>query len=229
MTDADDWVLLVECYTMVELHTLRATLEARGVPCRLHGEHTHGVLGPIQGAVARSRVLVPRRALAVARALAEDIVGPFDERPELDDEAADLSPFRTAAEDDGEGSDDEELEPADDADPSDPDPPDDEAAPTERPRSYLALGAVLVLMLASVPLAGLAHLYVHKNVRGGILLALSIASVAAGLLGVAWASPLLTVLWGVDLVGGALGISAYNRHLRPLSPAPAPAAALPKA
>lgn len=218
MTDDSEWVLLVECYTMAELHTLRATLEARGVPCRLHGEHTHGVLGPIQGAVARSRVLVPRRALAVARALAEDIVGPFDERPELDDEGADLSPFRTAAEDDAE--DDDEQDAA---------APDDDTMPTERPRSYLALGAVLVLMLASVPLAGLAHLYVHKNVRGGILLVLSIASVAAGLGGASGASALLTVLWGVDLVGGALGISAYNRRLRPVLPAPSPAPALPKA
>lgn len=228
MTDDSEWVLLVECYTMAELHTLRATLEARGVPCRLHGEHTHGVLGPIQGAVARSRVLVPRRALAVARALAEDIVGPFDERPELDDEGTDLSPFRTAAEDDAEDDDEHDAsEPADDADPSTA--PDDDSMPTERPRSYLALGAVLVLMLASVPLAGLAHLYVHKNVRGGILLVLSIASVAAGLGGATWASALLTVLWGVDLVGGALGISAYNRRLRPVLPAPSPAPALPKA
>lgn len=229
MNDADDWVLLVECYTMAELHTLRATLEARGVPCRLQGEHTHGVLGPIQGAVARSRVLVPRRALPVARSLAEDIVGPFDERPELDDEDGGASPFRTAAEDDASGDDDGELELADEADETSDASADDEAMPTERPRSYLALGAVLVLMLASVPLAGLAHLYVHKNIRGGILLVLSIASFAAGLGGSAWASLLLTLLWGVDLVGGALGISAYNRRLRPLPLAAAPAPALPKA
>lgn len=223
MTGDPDWVLLVECNTMAELHTLRATLEARGVPCRVHGEHTHGVLGPLQGAAVRSRVLVPRRALRVARALAEDIVGPFDERPEDDDDAYDASPFRTAAElaagDDEAAPDDALARPERFAETDDDDAEDDEPEPPGRPKSYAALGAVLVLMLASAPLAGLAHLYVHRNVRGGLLLGLSIACAVAALGGVAWASGLLAGLWALDLVGGTLGIAEHNRRLRALPPA----------
>ena len=226
--DAADWVLLVECYTMAELHTLRATLEARGVPCRVHGEHTHGVLGPIQGAMARSRVLVPRRALGVARALAEDIVGPFDERPELEDDESDASPFRTAAEEyEGPEALDEGTAAGEPDDPT----PDDEAGPLARPKTFLALGAVLVLVLASVPAAGVAHLYVHRNLRGGILLVLCLFSAAATYAGVPWASLVFSILWVLDLAGGALGIAEHNRRLRALPPAPAPAPvpALPKA
>ena len=33
MSDQDEWVRLIECNDVVELHTVRATLEARGVPC----------------------------------------------------------------------------------------------------------------------------------------------------------------------------------------------------
>jgi uncharacterized membrane protein len=199
MSEDTEWVLLVECYNMAELHTLRATLEAHGVPCRIHGEHTHGIFGPIQGAMARSRVLVPRRALAAARELAEDIVGPFDERPEPGDDAAKESPFRTAA----------ELEPTDAAEP-----------PAARPKSYAVLVAVAVLMLASMPLAGVAHLYVHRNVRGGILLVTSVFSITAFFRGAWWAPLVLNLAWIADFVGGAIGIAGHNRRINELPPAP---------
>jgi len=69
MSDQDEWVRLIECNDVVELHTVRATLEARGVPCRVRGEHTHGIMGAMQGAVVRSRVEVPRWVPTVAREL----------------------------------------------------------------------------------------------------------------------------------------------------------------
>lgn len=199
--EESEWVLLVECYNVAELHTLRATLEAHGVPCRIHGEHTHGVFGAIHGAMARSRVLVPRRALAAARELAEDIVGPFDERPALADADADASPFRKAA----------ELRATDDAEP-----------PAPRRKSYAVLLAAAVLMLTALPLAGLAHLYVHRNRRGGILLLVSVFSLAASLRGAWWGSLVLNLAWVADFIGGAVGIAAHNRRLEQLPPAPEP-------
>lgn len=223
MTDDADWVLLVECNTMAELHTLRATLEARGVPCRVHGEHTHGVLGPIHGAVARPRVLVPRRALGVARALAEDIVGPFDERPEPEDAAADASPFRTSA----------ELAPGDDDD-ADDDDADDDASPDDalaerrgpralRPRSY---GALVLIACIGGPFLGLSHLYVRRNVQAAILATLSVISIVALLKGATWPPLVLAAVALLDLLGGMLGVAAYNRGLAAL-PAAAPTPAKP--
>jgi len=94
MPDNLEWVTLVECNDVGELHALRAALEAHGVPCQIQGEHTHGILGSFHGSMVRSRVMVPRPGLAVARQLAEDIVGPFDERPPTDDAAPDELPFR---------------------------------------------------------------------------------------------------------------------------------------
>lgn len=217
MADETDWVLLVECTTTAELHVLRATLEARGVPCRVHGEHTHGVLGPIQGAVARPRVLVPRRALPLARTLAEDIVGPFDEPPELDDDAPDASPFRTSP----------ELEGEDEADGDDDDASTDEpsavaergATRSLRPRSYA--GLFLVTLMGGA-FFGLGHLYVRRNLRAGILAAVSMFSIAACTRGAVEAAGVLPVVALLDLVGGILGVREDRRRHAALASAPEP-------
>lgn len=227
MADDSEWVLLVECSTMAELHTLRATLEARGVPCRLHGEHTHGVLGPIQGAAVRSRVLVPRRALAVARSLAEDIVGPFDERPEDEADDADASPFRTAAElapEDYEDEEDDEHDEHEGSQPTalaEPDEPDEPRDPMAlRPRTYAALP--LIVLTGVGPFLGFSHLYLGHSFRAAVLVLVSIVAFVASLGGVEWGGVLLGLVWLVDLVGGTLGIAAHNRRLAALAPAPAP-------
>jgi hypothetical protein len=219
MSDDADWVLLVECTTTAELNVLRATLEARGVPCRVHGEHTHGVLGPIQGAVARPRVLVPRRALSLARTLAEDIVGPFDERPEDDDDAPDASPFRTSAE---RADEDEDERDGDDAAST-----DEPSALAEkrgsarplRPRSYAGLFLVL---LTGGAFFGLGHLYVRRNVRAGILASVSVFSIAACTQGAMWAVNVPIVVALVDLVGGILGVREDRRRHAALASAPEP-------
>lgn len=180
---------------MAELFTLRTTLDAHDVPFRVDGEHTHGMLGPIQGAMARSRVMVPRKALEAARALAEDIVGPFDERPP-DDEVVDGSPFRKPA----------ELAAA-----------HEPRALVERPKSYAVLSLVGLLVVG--PLFGCSHLYVGHNVRAGLLALTSVFSYIAMLRGSAWAPAVLGVVWVADLVGGAIGIAQHNRRVRQL-PAP---------
>jgi hypothetical protein len=209
----NEWVLLVECYTMAELHTVRATLEARGVPCQLHGEHTHGVLGPLQAGPMRSRVLVPRRALSLARSLVEDIVGPFDERPELDDdEGAEASPFRTSAElepgdePDGESDDDDEGSSSDD-----PDALAERRRPLPlRPRSYKVL--MLIAFMGGAFL-GLSHFYVRRTFIGGILATIAIFSLAAMARGAEWAELVLAVVWVFDIVGGLNGVYDDNRRL----------------
>lgn len=221
MANDSEWVLLVECNTMAELHTLRATLEARGVPCRLHGEHTHGVLGPIQGAAVRSRVLVPRRALAVARSLAEDIVGPFDEPPAADEDEAGASPFRTAAElgPDDYDEDDDEHDAAQPHDPTalaEPDEPRDPRA--LRPRTFAALP--LIVLTGVGPFLGFSHLYVRHDARAVVLALVSIVAFVALVQGAQWAPAVLGLVWLMDLLGGTLGIAAYNRQLPALAPAP---------
>jgi len=225
MPDDTEWVLLVECSTMAELHTLRATLEARGVPCLLHGEHTHGVLGPIHGAAVRSRVLVPRRALKLARSLAEDIMGPFDEQPEFDDDDhPQASPFRTSTELDPD--DESEHDEAEDDEPeaSSSDQPDALAERRRtrplRPRSYAVL--MLIVLLGGAFL-GLSHLYVRRNRIALVLATLGIFSLAALSRGVVWAEIVLSVTWVLDLVGGLNGVYEDRRRHAALAPEPEPA------
>ena len=221
MSDDVEWVLLVECSTMAELHTLRATLEARGVPCRVHGEHTHGVLGPIHGAMVRSRVLVPRRALKLARTLAEDIVGPFDERPELDDDdEADASPFRSSAElAPGEPDDVDEPDDDDEASSDRSDALDEGRPRSLRPRSYAVL---MLIALMGGAFFGLSHLYVRRNGTALALATLGILAIVASVRGAGWAGIALPVIWVLDLAGGLHGVYADRRRHAALTPAPEP-------
>lgn len=195
MSDAD-WVLLVECHDVAELHALRATLESGGVPCRIEGEHTHGIMGAFHGAAVRSRVLVPRRALAVARTMVKDIVGPFDDEPSTeDDETRDESPFRRQG---------PELEESDQEGEQD--------APAPRLKSYARL--TLVALLVVGPLIGLAHIYAGLNVRAGALALTTLVALPAALGGAPWALLMLVGVWVTDLVGGGLGIAAHNERVQ---------------
>jgi hypothetical protein len=176
----------------------------------VQGEHTHGVLGPIQGAMVRSRMLVPRRALPVARSLAEDIVGPFDERPELGDDDAEGSPFRTSA----------ELAPADE--PGDDAPASDEpearGSPRRlRPRSYAVL---MLIVLSGASVFGLASLYVRRNTAAGILATLSVFSLVAWTRGAEWPPLVLAGVWVFDLISGVNGVYEDDRRLAALDPPP---------
>ncbi|MEZ4452675.1 MAG: DUF2007 domain-containing protein [Nannocystaceae bacterium] len=198
MVDGSAWVLLAECNDVAELHTLRAALEARGVPCRIEGEHTHGIMGPIHGAMVRSRVLVPAPALPVARALAAEVVGPFED-PALDGEPDD-------------DEEDDDAEPSPFRRPGEPlSPVDDDEPPAPRRKSATRL--ILVALLVVGPLFGLAHLYADRPVRAGVLALLSLFSLPAAIGGAPWAQVLLVAVWIADLVGGALGVAAYNRAL----------------
>ena len=193
MGDAHGWVLLVQCQDVAELHAVRATLEDSGVPCPVLGEHTHGIMGAFHGAAVRSRVLVPAPALAVARTLVQDIVGPFDGQAATPDEPADESPFRRSA----------EILQADDAEPPEP--------PAVRLKSYSRL--LLVALLVLGPFIGLGHVYAGRNARAGILLLVSVFALPAALSGAGWAQGALAGVWLTDIVGAALEIAAHNRRV----------------
>lgn len=212
MRATDGWVLLAECHDVAELHALRAALEARGVPCQVRGEHTQGIMGAFHGSTVNSRVLVPAPALAVARELARDIVGPFADAPAEAEAEADESPFRRAGEAAPEGEEEREVE----------------EAPPLRLKSYARL--VMIVGLLVGPLLGLGHVYAGRNLAAGLLVLLTLFAAPAALGGAAWAQGVLAGVWLTDVIGGAVGIAAYNRRLgraarelggaaRPLGPA----------
>ncbi|MBL8970600.1 MAG: DUF2007 domain-containing protein [Myxococcales bacterium] len=212
MRATDGWVLLAECHDVAELHALRAALEARGVPCQVRGEHTQGIMGAFHGSTVNSRVLVPAPALAVARELARDIVGPFAEAPAEAEAEADESPFRRAGEAAPEAEEAREVE----------------EAPPLRLKSYARL--VMIVGLLVGPLFGLGHVYAGRNFAAGLLVLLTLFAAPAALGGAAWAQGVLAGVWLTDVIGGAIGIAAYNRRLgraarelggaaRPLGPA----------
>ncbi len=190
MSDDRDWLLLCECNSTAELHVLRATLQAHGVPCQLQGEHTHSVLGPIHGAISRPRVLVPRGAMELARELAEDIVGPFESSVAPQDDDDQGSPYR--------------AEPKLDL-PS-------EAADTTPPRKSFGI-LVLGLFLFVPPFLGVTHLYAGRRVRAGILALASVLLVISG------SNPWLVLVWIADVIGGGLAIASYNREQQALTDA----------
>lgn len=188
MSDDRQWLVLCECNNTAELHVLRATLEAHGLPCQVQGEHTHSVLGPIHGAISRPRVLVPRGGIALARELAADIVGPFDSAAPSQDEMDRGSPYR------GEPKPHQDSRPGVDA--------------TQTRKSFGVL--VLGLFLVFPPFLGLTHLYAGRRVTAGILASASVVLVASG------SNPWLALVWIVDVVGGGLAIASHNRQVRAL-------------
>ena len=196
MASEREWVLLVECYSVAELHTVRATLEARGVLCQIQGEHTHGVLGPLHSAMVPPRVCVPRAGLSLARELVEDIVGPFEQTEHDADDDAPGSPYRNV-----------ELEaPRESV----------EKAPPLARKSWgiIALG----LFIPVLPLFGLTHLYAGKSFRAGVVLFFSVLILLVVPVGPLRAL-LLALAWGTDVIGGSLAIADHNRAVKALEAA----------
>lgn len=194
MSGEREWVLLCECWSVTELHTVRASLEAHGLPVQVQGAQTHGVLGMVQGAAVRSRILVPRAGLALARELAEEVIGPFDAQGE-DDGEVDGSPFRREGADPSTRSTGEA------------------AAPPLRRKSVAVVGVVGLLALMMLPCAGLAHIYIGRNLRGGLLLVLAVFAFAARLSGAGWSSLMLVGVGLADMIGGILGALQHNAAL----------------
>jgi hypothetical protein len=198
----EPFVLLCECRNVGELQLVRSALEANSVPMRIEGEATHGVLGAIHGAAQMPRVLVPPKWLEAARAIATDIVGPFDDAPLEDDDDEKGSPFREDAGLDDAARDDAEL-----------DDPDD-AGPLVR-RKMLGVPFLLVMLGLAV---GFGHIYAGRMRTGIALLALAIIGVIDAVFGAGWGVFLLIAVELFDLVGGLVGVAQYNRKLRSATP-----------
>jgi Putative prokaryotic signal transducing protein len=204
MARNEAYVLLCRCRDAVEAQAVRAALDARGIPVRVEGEHMHGILGSLHGAMVQPRIMVPPAALGVSRQLAAEIVGPFDDPDEPLDPHGEGSPWRLPAElDDGP---DAVVSPDDDA-------PDE--GPLVRRKSLGVIGLLALMGLA----VGFAHIYVGRPRRGLALLvvaAFAVGSLIAGRSG----GVLLPLVWLLDVVGGVLGVLRHNRGIAaPAAPA----------
>jgi hypothetical protein len=198
----DSYVLLCECRNTSELQLVRSALQAHDVPMRVIGEAAHGVLGAIHGAALMPRVLVPKAWLPTAQGIAADVVGPFDETDQAEDDEATGSPFREGA---------AEL---DATEPTDVGDDEDDETPMERPKF---LGVPLLLALFGLAV-GLGHIYARRMKTGLVLLAIAAGSVIVWIAGNGAGVIGLAAVEAFDLVGGLVGVVLYNRALRQRSP-----------
>ncbi len=198
MSRDDRYVLLCRCRDAVEAQAVRAALDARGIPVRLEGEHMHGILGSLHGAMVQPRIMVPASALRIARTLAADIVGPFDDPGDDADEGDEGSPWRLPAAE----SDDAQLVEIDDTG------DELEDSPPVRRKSMGVVGILALMGLA----VGFAHIYVGHTGRGLALLVLAAFAVGSLIVG-GPGMALLPVVWALDIVGGVVGVVRHNRAL----------------
>jgi TM2 domain-containing membrane protein YozV len=199
---ADDaHVLLCTCRDAGELQMLRAALEARGVPLRIEGATTHGMLGMIHGAGLAPRVLVPPVWRPMARQIAAEIVGPFeDEEQDGGPRAVAGTPFRGLS---------PEAEP--EADDHDHDHDHD-----HDPVGGLARRNVAVpLMLAVFGLPwGLGHIYAGRPRRGVALMVVALGAAGLWFSGVSIAWVVLVAVGLADLAGSIALIQGDHRDRR---------------
>ena len=207
----DELVPLCSCWDLAEAQAIRASLEARGVPTLIDGEHQRGVMG-VFGAAVDLRIMVPRSQLRLAHGLASEIISGLPPLPEEDQDEPDSEleppPHRRALpedlvayRDDEEGRD----EPADDED------DEDDTGSQLRRRS---VGVPIVLGVFGLTL-GLGHIYAgRRNIGLGLLLVAGV-SIIAYWSGSSFAPAVTVAVWLVDLVGSVLLISRQNRELAP--------------
>ncbi|HLT39982.1 MAG TPA: hypothetical protein VK034_27065 [Enhygromyxa sp.] len=152
---SDALVPLCSCYGIVQAQAIRASLEARGVPTLIDGEHQRNILGMF-GTVVALRIMVPRSQLRLAYQLAVEIIPDLPE-PEFDEEHGEAEPpeplplRRALPEDLLEYPDDEEPDDALAEDDEAEQEEDDLAELRERrtllgPRLGFALGTTLAIV-----------------------------------------------------------------------------------
>ncbi len=186
-----EWELLGTSNNTAEILLVRAELEARGIPVRVEGEHTHGVLGAFHGSVVMPRIFVPKRALRDAQALVEPVLGPFANPHDDEQDVPVGSPFRSQAEQDDDDG--------------------DTVAPLGRRKQY---GVILILTwMILPPWFGLNHLYARKHNRALALFALSVMGFGAGTNGMWWGGVIFALVWPADVIGGSIAVALHNRAL----------------
>ena len=198
----DEFVCIGTSSDPMVIEAVRSSLEARGIPFTIHGAQATAMLGSFYGAPLASRVMVPRSHAAVAVELAEEVMGELDG---VDGEV----------EDDGHPTDDHPMR-------REPHDPEDEEDEEERQlvRSAKPKSIAIPVILAVVGIGlGFSHIYAGRRTMGGILLLLALFGLGMSL-GGNWLGPLLLAgVWLTDLVGGLLGVAAFNRAQRQLAPA----------
>ncbi|PRQ06287.1 putative signal transducing protein [Enhygromyxa salina] len=80
----DALVPLCRCSGLIQAQAIRGSLEARGVPTLIDGEHQHNVLGMF-GSMIDLRIMVPRSQLRLAYELAREVIPDLPE-PEFDED-----------------------------------------------------------------------------------------------------------------------------------------------
>lgn len=195
---AEPFVLLCECNDALEADLIESTLEAKGIPVWVFGTHASGV-GSAYG--LRPQVKVRKRDLALAAAIVEPIVGAI---PGLEgDGAVDSNP-----------GDPMRPIPLDELPPTvEEDPPDlSRALAPKRVALPFAIAASVGLLFA-----GASHLYIRKRTHAAILLMVGLLGWGLLVRGQAAGAALLGAAWLFDLVGGVLGVRAYNAALSKLA------------
>jgi hypothetical protein len=151
---SDALVPLCNCSSLVEAQAIRASLEARGVPTLIDGEHQRNILGMF-GSVVALRIMVPRSQLRLAYQLALEIIPDLPE-PAFDEEHGDAGhpepmPLRRALPEDLVAYPDDDEEPEDALAPEDDDEQEDDMAELRERRSLLGprLGFILGMLIAT--------------------------------------------------------------------------------
>lgn len=192
---ADELVALCQCWDIVEAHTIRASLEARGVAVLIEGEHHRGIMG-IAAAAVKLRVLVPASQLELARELASDLI------PDLAGEPDDEGPAL------GEGLSPARRPPAEDlVDYRDEDDAPEPYEPTGPRKKSLAVAALVACMGLAI---GTLHMYGGQEKFGGALFVAACVGLGSLIAGQPIGGLLLVGVWLVDIVHGFILLSRHN-------------------
>lgn len=192
---ADELVPLCQCWDVVEAHTIRASLEARGIEVLIEGEHHRGIMG-IAAAAVKLRVLVPASQLELARELASDLIPDLAGEP--NDEGPDL----------GEGLSPARRPPAEDlVDYLDEGEAAEPYEPTGPRKKSLAVAAVISCMGLAI---GTLHMYAGQERFGGALFLIACAGIGSLVAGQPIGGLLLVAVWLVDIIHGFILLSRYN-------------------
>ncbi|HVH99252.1 MAG TPA: DUF2007 domain-containing protein [Enhygromyxa sp.] len=199
---ADELVPLCQCWDLAEAHVIRASLEARGIPVLIEGEHHRGMMGMV-GAAVTLRVMVPASQLELARELASDLIpdlagGSHGDERELGEG---LSPARRPPDEDLVDYPDDDDDALDEA--------EQDEAPAPRKKSLAVAALVAALGLA----VGLLHIYAGQEKVGGILFVIAMTGLALWIVGQPLGLVILMGVWLVDIVRGFVLLSRTNAAL----------------
>ncbi|NVB42909.1 hypothetical protein G6O69_34125 [Pseudenhygromyxa sp. WMMC2535] len=214
----DKLVPVCTCWDLAEAMAIRGSLEARGVPVHVDGEHQRGMLN-LFGSAIELRIMVPASQLRLAHQLASEIIAGLPE-PDLGPEEApagfELSPTRRPpAEDlvpypDTEDEDGGDAAAADKEGSEEGEDNEEDARAELEPAQRKSIGAVLMLAFLGLSL-GTVHAYAGNKTGARILLAFAALGLLLRLSGSLIGTSILALVWLTDVVHGTVLIVRHNR------------------